>query len=190
MPSSRRIAQFAEGSHDPKPTDKIIYVDGAFDVFHPGHIALLKKARELGTYLIVGVFSDDVVSKHKGGNGVWPIMNMYERALGALSCRYVDEVLLNAPWDLTEDIIRNHKISVVVAGNGEDEYAKLTAADWEQHYAAAKKMPNVFHSVDSGSNLTTTQVVHRIVANRQQYEERNRKKEAKELSEMNATKAN
>jgi ethanolamine-phosphate cytidylyltransferase len=189
LPSSRRIAQFAEGSHDPSPTDKIVYVDGAFDVFHPGHIALLKKAKELGTYLIVGVFSDDIVSHHKGGNGVWPIMNMYERALGALSCRYVDEVLLNAPWQLSEDIIRNHKISVVVAGNGEDEYGKVTAADWEAHYAAAKKL-NAFHSVESGSKLTTTQVVHRIVANRQQYEERNRKKEAKELSEMTATKTN
>lgn len=114
---------------------------------------------------------------------MWPIMNMYERALGALSCRYVDEVLLNAPWDLTEDVLKNHKISVVVAGNTEDVYAHLQPSDWNDHYASAKKL-GIFKTLESGSPLTTTEVVHRIVANRKQYEERNRKKEAKELSEL------
>lgn len=42
MPTSRRIVQFANGERKAKPTSKIVYIDGAFDVFHVGHIAVLK----------------------------------------------------------------------------------------------------------------------------------------------------
>ena len=193
LPSTRRISQFADGSRDPKPTDKIVYCDGAWDVFHPGRIfeainfpgvlfvpiefqlhffffddycldiAFLEHAKKQGDWLIVGVFPDDVVSRQKGGDGVWPIMNMWERVLGVLSCKFVDEVLIAAPWDLTEEILQNHKISVVVSGKLKDEYAHVKEQDWHAHYAAAKKM-GIFKEIDSGSKLNTTQVVHRIVA--------------------------
>lgn len=110
-------------------------------------------------------------------------MNMWERVLSVLSCCYVDEVLIGAPWELTEEIIRNHKISVVVTGRVSDDTPAVSAADWAHHYAAAQHL-GMLREIESGSTLTTTQVVHRIVASRQQFEERNRKKEAKELSEM------
>ena len=42
------------------PNDKIVYVCGAFDLFHIGHLAFLEEARKLGDYLIVGLFSDQV----------------------------------------------------------------------------------------------------------------------------------
>jgi cytidyltransferase-like protein len=63
----------------------IVYIDGAFDLFHVGHIDILREAKKLGTYLIVGVHSDQVVNK-KRGNG-YPIMNLHERVLSVLSCR-------------------------------------------------------------------------------------------------------
>ena len=108
IPSSRQIVQFAEG-REPKPDDKIVYVDGAFDLFRTrlslslslalsigsvcshidradvGHIGLLEKAKALGDYLIVGVHTDQEVNRIKGSN--LPIMNLLERVLGVLSCR-------------------------------------------------------------------------------------------------------
>jgi cytidyltransferase-like protein len=68
-----------------QPDDVIVYIDGAFDLFHVGHIDILREAKKLGTYLIVGVHSDQVVNK-KRGNG-YPIMNLHERVLSVLSCR-------------------------------------------------------------------------------------------------------
>lgn len=41
MPTSRRIVQFSDGIPAP-PNARIVYIDGAFDMFHPGHIEILK----------------------------------------------------------------------------------------------------------------------------------------------------
>jgi ethanolamine-phosphate cytidylyltransferase len=56
------------------------YVDGGFDLFHVGHIEFLRKAKELGDYLIVGIHSDYDINQHKGANH--PIMTLQERVLG------------------------------------------------------------------------------------------------------------
>lgn len=59
LPTSKRIVQFSEG-REPAPGDKVVYVDGTFDLFHTGHIEFLKRAKELGDYLLVGVHDDMV----------------------------------------------------------------------------------------------------------------------------------
>jgi len=40
----------------------VVYIDGAFDLFHIGHVEALKHAKSLGTYLIVGIHEDAVSS--------------------------------------------------------------------------------------------------------------------------------
>lgn len=59
LPTSKKIVQFSEG-REPNPTDRIVYVDGTFDLFHTGHIEFLKRAKALGDYLLVGVHDDQV----------------------------------------------------------------------------------------------------------------------------------
>jgi len=49
------------GNNIPNPGDKIVYIDGSFDVLHPGHLEALKQAKALGDFLIVGVHDDDIV---------------------------------------------------------------------------------------------------------------------------------
>ena len=47
---------------------------GAFDLFHAGHIEFLRKARELGSFLLVGVHRDDVVNDHKVGISAFTVL--------------------------------------------------------------------------------------------------------------------
>lgn len=84
LPTSKRIVQFSKGI-EPKENDKVIYVDGTFDLFHVGHIEFLKRAKELGDFLVVGIHDDQTVNAIKGVN--YPLMNLHERALSVLACR-------------------------------------------------------------------------------------------------------
>lgn len=46
---------------EPKASDRVIYVDGDFDMMHNGHIELLKAAKEKGDFLYVGIYDDNIV---------------------------------------------------------------------------------------------------------------------------------
>ena len=87
------------------------------DLFHYGHVEFLRKARELGTYLIAGIVADDVaeLSKKK------PILTMEERVASVAACKYVDQVLHNAPWRIDHAWIILHHIQLVVHG---DDYSQ------------------------------------------------------------------
>lgn len=96
----------------PKPGQRVVYVDGGFDLFSSGHIQFLRLvteaeeelARKDGWYseqavnerkgkgadygpvfVVAGVHDDEVINKWKGVN--YPIMNIYERGLCVLQCR-------------------------------------------------------------------------------------------------------
>ena len=56
---------------------KKVFVNGTFDVIHPGHIAMLNFAKNLGDYLLVAIDSDDRTKRLIGSTR--PINNVYER---------------------------------------------------------------------------------------------------------------
>lgn len=73
-----------------------------------------QEAKAQGDFLLVGIHTDEDVQKRRGVH--LPIMNLHERALSVLACKYADEVVIGAPTILTEDIITTFNISVVVRG--------------------------------------------------------------------------
>merc|ERR1712176_1536806 len=107
-------------------------------------------------------------------------MNLHERVLSVLACRYVNQVIIGAPYNFTKELIDQFKINTVV--HGKTHVSKLDGTD---PYAYPKEL-GIFQEVDSKSSVTTADIVQRIIAHRLQFEERNKKKEEKELRVMEA----
>lgn len=90
------------------------YVDGAFDLFHPGHVEALRAARSACDFLLVGVHADADVSARRGRHE--PLLDVHERALSVLACRFADEVIIGAPLVVTEDLLTSFNVALVLRG--------------------------------------------------------------------------
>lgn len=180
LTTSKRVLQFSN-SKEPQPDDRVVYVDGGFDLYHLGHIEFFKEAKKLGDYLLVGVHDDETIRKIRGPN--FPLMSLNERILSVLSCRYVDEVVIGAPYSVTKDVLEKiYKVSVV--GHGVDS-APLDS-DHQDPYKLPKEL-GIYQTIKTPySGITYNTIIDRIISNRLSYEERNRKKEAKELAAIDA----
>uniref|UniRef100_A0A671T9S5 ethanolamine-phosphate cytidylyltransferase n=1 Tax=Sinocyclocheilus anshuiensis TaxID=1608454 RepID=A0A671T9S5_9TELE len=182
LQTSQKIIQFASGK-EPQPGDTIIYVAGAFDLFHIGHVDFLKTVHKQAEkpYVIVGLHFDQEVNRYKGKN--YPIMNIHERTLSVLACRYVSEVVIGAPYAVGKDLLDHFKVALVCHGKTE----VFPDTDGTDPYAEPKKR-GIFRILDSGNNLTSDDIMQRIIENRLQFEARNQKKEAKEMAIIEALK--
>lgn len=104
----------------------VVFTNGCFDLIHPGHVALLKKARALGTKLIVGINSDESVRAIKGKER--PFLGQAARASILKEFRSVDEVRVfdeNTP----ERLIREIKPDILVKG-GDWATDQIVGADF------------------------------------------------------------
>ena len=128
-----------------------VYVDMVADLFHYGHANFLRQAKKHGNYLIVGIHSDKVVEGYKRS----PIMTMKERVDTVSSCRYVDEVVPNAPLIIDQDWLNIHKIDLVVHG---DDFS----AEMEQLCYKTPIELGIFRLVSYTSEISTTEIIQRI----------------------------
>lgn len=84
---------------------KVIFTNGCFDVLHKGHIDYLRKSKELGDKLIVGLNSDESVKKLKGM--CRPINNQEDRKAVLEALEFVDEVIIfnsDTPYELIKHV--------------------------------------------------------------------------------------
>jgi cytidyltransferase-like protein len=128
-----------------------VYVDMVADLFHYGHVEFLRLARECGDVLIVGVHSDETVERYKRR----PIMTMQERMLVVAGCRYVDEVVADAPLEIDEEWLLTHQIDLVVHGDDLDD-DKATMM-----YGVPMKM-GIFRTVAYTPGVSTTDLFDRM----------------------------
>jgi cytidyltransferase-like protein len=130
---------------------KKVYVDMVGDLFHEGHVELLKAARACGDYLLVGVLSDQVVSAYKRR----PIMTMEERLAVIQACRYVDEVLPEAPDVVTSEFLKIHEIALVI--HGSDISEEVIEVIYKEPLREGK-----FKTVQRMGAISTTEIINRI----------------------------
>ncbi|RTE86837.1 MULTISPECIES: glycerol-3-phosphate cytidylyltransferase [Gammaproteobacteria] len=92
---------------------KTVITYGTFDLFHIGHVNLLKRARSLGDRLVVAVSTDEF-NQGKGKTTLVP----YEHRVAILeSCRYVDKVIPENDWAQKRDDIKSENADVFVMGD-------------------------------------------------------------------------
>lgn len=119
---------------NPPPTGRPvrIYADGVFDLFHLGHMRALQQAKTAfpSVHLIVGVTGDKETHRRKG----LTVLSAKERAESVRHCKWVDEVVEDCPWIITDapGFLEKHKIDYVAhddipygADEGDDIYAPI-----------------------------------------------------------------
>ena len=89
-----------------------IYIQGTFDLFHAGHINLLKRANELGD-VVVALLTDELVERYRGKP---PIISYENRKACLESCEYVDIIIPIDDLSKTKDQIRGYECDLVALG--------------------------------------------------------------------------
>ncbi|KAH8171224.1 cytidylyltransferase-like domain-containing protein [Sarocladium implicatum] len=183
----------------PRIGQRVVYVDGGFDLFSSGHIEFLRKVVEaeeelaradgwyseqavnerLGkggdyppAYVVVGVHEDAVINRWKGVN--YPIMNIFERGLCVLQCKYIHEVVFGAPFTPTEAYLTSMPLGRPDAVyHGPTAFMPLTY----DPYTAPKAM-GIFKEIGDHAfaNVNAAEIVQRIMKSRDLYEARQKAK--------------
>ncbi|KAK7303865.1 hypothetical protein RJT34_14782 [Clitoria ternatea] len=144
-----------------------VYADGIYDLFHFGHARFLEQAKKLfpNTYLLVGCCNDEITHKYKGKT----VLNEKERHESLRHCKWVDEVIPDAPWVITQEFLDKHQIDYVAhdalpyadaSGSGKDvfEYVKSIGK---------------FKETKRTEGISTSDIIMRIIKDYNQYVLRN-----------------
>nr|GMD44907.1 ethanolamine-phosphate cytidylyltransferase [Ipomoea batatas] len=134
-----------------------VYMDGCFDMMHYGHCNALRQARALGDQLIVGVVSDAEITANKGP----PVTPLNERMIMVNGVKWVDEVIPDAPYAITEDFMKKlfneYDIDYIIHG---DDPCLLP--DGTDAYALAKKVGR-YKQIKRTEGVSSTDIVGRML---------------------------
>ncbi|MFD1385924.1 glycerol-3-phosphate cytidylyltransferase [Oceanobacillus oncorhynchi subsp. oncorhynchi] len=109
---------------------RTILTYGTFDLLHVGHVNLLKRAKEMGDYLIVGLSTDDFnILKHKQS-----FYSYEDRKIILEAVRYVDKVIPEISWEQKKDDILTYHVDTFVMGN-----------DWKGKFDALRSFCEVVY---------------------------------------------
>jgi glycerol-3-phosphate cytidylyltransferase len=92
---------------------KIGFTCSSFDLFHAGHVMMLKEAKTQCDYLIVGLQSDPTIDR---GWKNKPVQTLFERFVQLQACKYVDEIIPYTTEKELKDILTSYHIDVRIVG--------------------------------------------------------------------------
>ena len=128
---------------------KKIFVNGTFDLLHPGHVVLLNTARSMGDYLIVAIDSDRRVKELKGESR--PINSQHDRTVILSNLKAVDLVEV---FDTDEELIgilKLYKPDIMLKGS-----------DWKGKPIVGEEYCKRIEYYDRIEEYSTTKTIHRI----------------------------
>ncbi len=127
--------------------NKVVVTFGTFDVFHIGHLNILKRAAAYGDQLYVGVSSDRLNMEKKGRA---PIYAEPERLAIVQHMKPVTDVFVEDSLDLKAQYLRDHNADVLVMGN-----------DWEGKFDHLKDICEVVY-LPRTEGISTTETIYKI----------------------------
>lgn len=122
---------------------KRVITFGTFDIFHIGHLNIIKRAKEFGEELIVGVSTDQLNFNKKGHP---PIYHEKERLEIVKNIKGVTEVFFEESLELKREYIKKYQADVLVMGN-----------DWEGKFDEFKDICEVIY-LPRTENISTTDI--------------------------------
>ena len=154
--SARKIVTLQEAKAQVKnwqlAGNQVVFTNGCFDLIHLGHVDYLEKARMLGDKLVIGLNSDDSVSRFKGPER--PLQDQISRARVLAAMQFVDLVVFfneDTPLNLITEVLPN------ILVKGSDYLAdNIVGAD------VVKKHGGVVKTIDFVPGYSTTRIVEKI----------------------------
>jgi D-beta-D-heptose 7-phosphate kinase/D-beta-D-heptose 1-phosphate adenosyltransferase len=131
--------------------EKIVVTNGCFDIVHLGHIHYLRKAKDMGTLLLVGLNSDKSVKLLKGKNR--PINNEVDRCLFLLAFDFVDFTCV-FPDKTATDFLDLSRPEVYIKGG---DYSESNIINSEKEVLIRHKSKIVF--TDYVENKSTSNII-------------------------------
>jgi glycerol-3-phosphate cytidylyltransferase len=127
---------------------RIGFTCSTFDLFHAGHIMMLKDAKEQCDYLIVGLQTDPTIDRAEKNK---PVQSVFERFVQLDACKYVDEVVVYATEKELLDILQSYDIDVRIIGE-----------EYEDKSFTGKHLPMEVYYNKRRHSFSTTELRKRV----------------------------
>lgn len=121
-----------------------------FDLFHAGHVMMLKEAKQQCDHLIVGLQTDPTIDRPETKNK--PVQTLFERFVQLSACKYVDEIIPYSTEKELDDILRSYAIDVRIIG---EEYK-------DKHFTGRELDIEVYYNRRNHS-FSTTELRNRVL---------------------------
>lgn len=130
---------------------RVGFTCSTFDLFHAGHIMMLKEARTQCDHLIVGLQTDPTIDRPKEKNK--PIQSVFERYEQLRACKYIDEIVVYETEQDLLNILLSYPINVRILG---EEYQHKDFTGME--------LPIELYFNQRRHNFSTTELRQRVIA--------------------------
>ena len=129
---------------------RVGFTCSAFDLFHAGHVMMLKEAKKQCDFLIVGLQTDPTIDRPEKNK---PIQTVFERYTQLEACKYVDQIIPYATEKELLDILTSYPIDVRIIG---EEYR-------DKQFTGHNLLMSVYFNSRQHS-FSTTELRHRVMS--------------------------
>lgn len=120
-----------------------------FDLFHAGHIMMLKEAKSVCDYLIVGLQTDPTLDRSTKNK---PVQGIFERYVQLQACKYVDEIVVYATEKELLDVLNSYPIDIRIIGE-----------EYKDKQFTGRNIPMQIHFNKRKHSFSTTELRQRVL---------------------------